>query len=86
MDGTTRKLLKLRAAIESQAELIVELIDAALLELGEAAAPSACPDCGEAREELIEDTTPMESSDRPRMTCRSCGSSWYLEVSRRKEG
>jgi hypothetical protein len=86
MRRTIQKLMKLRAAIEAQAELTLELIDAALLDLDAMIASVACPGCGEEREEKIEDTTPMGNPER-RLTCLNCGASWYVRaLAEAKEG
>ena len=71
---------KLRVIVEAQSEMCLSLIDAALDELeavNEDGNPP-CPECGEL--EKLEDTTPMGPEEGMRMTCLSCGKSYWVQA------
>lgn len=70
------QLTKLRAVVETQAEMCLGLIDKALVELEDE--ETKCPECGE--QERLEDTTPMGANGKGRVTCLSCGTSFEEEM------
>ncbi len=80
-DEAIERFRKLRVIVEAQSEMCLSLIDAALAELeavNEDGNPP-CPKCGEREPEKLEDTTPMGPGDGIRMTCLSCGKSYWVQ-------
>lgn len=75
------RLEKLRLLVETQAEVCLSMIDGLLAECEDeadviSANPPLCQ-CGESDSDKIEDTTDLADDPRKRLTCLSCGVSWY---------
>lgn len=84
MDANAKaQLEKLRALIETQAEMAVTLIDRALA-FDDDDDELSCPECGEMDPERLKDTTEM--GGEPRTTCLKCGSSFMTEGMVEKHG